>query len=143
MLQAGSAVQKVWIRHGDRAWDLQVVLEVDQASLRFLAFAMEQPVLRLTWDGNAEQRWSSQDVPEDFDPELILEDLILIRAHATQLQRELPSGWQLLDRTDRRELLHRGRVRTRIQMRGETYLIEHPQWGMHVEVVERVLEAVP
>lgn len=87
---------------------LQVLLEVDEHSLRLAVTHMGQVLASLVWDGQRLKVQRSRYLPEQVKLERILSDLQLALWPVEQVTQALPAGWQLQTTPDGTRTLAQG-----------------------------------
>ena len=86
----------------ERSIDVQ--LQVDAQALRLAAFALNQRVLMIVWDGRELQVQRHPMLPAEVDAARVLRDIQLCYWPAEAVRAALPAGWTLQDERSRRVL---------------------------------------
>lgn len=106
--------QRLSVHAGGKVKSLDVMLEVDAASVRLALLGFGQTAARLEWDG-AEMRASHADWwPAEVRGERILNDLQLVLWPADAVRSGLPQRWTLDATADKRVLRQAGEAVVRV-----------------------------
>ena len=109
-----SLVQRLHFKKGDGTevpgGSVDVLLEIDVASVHLAGFALGQRILTLTWNGQQLAAQRDPHLPAEADPVRILRDVELVYWPATAINAALPAGWIVSDDGQQRTLLHDGQV---------------------------------
>lgn len=110
-----SLVQRLTVRElpsgaGETAAEhsIDVQLQIDAQALRLAAFALNQRVLTIVWDGRELQVQRHPMLPAEVDAARVLRDIQLCYWPAEAVRAALPAGWTLDDERSRRVLSHEG-----------------------------------
>lgn len=110
---------------------LEAQLEIEPAELRLAAFALNQRVLTLRWDGRELQAQRHRMLPEEVDAARVLRDVQLVYWPLAAVAAALPAAWQVSDEEGRRSLRFEGRLQVQIDYAGT------PRWQGVAELDNR------
>ena len=111
---------------------LEAQLEIEPTELRLAAFAMNQRVLLLRWDGHHLDVKRHPLLPAAVDAGRVLRDIQLVYWPLSAVQAALPPGWSVQDTGTERRLLHEGEIEVQISYAGE------PRWQGRAELDNRL-----
>ncbi|WP_179958151.1 DUF3261 domain-containing protein [Chitinimonas arctica] len=115
-------------KDNDAQQSLDVLLEIDPAKVKLAAFALNQRILTLDWDGTRLHSERHPRLPAEVDAERVLRDLQWALWPAEAIRAGLPAGWTLEDSAGQRVLRHAGQVQLRIGYSGT------PRWQGKLEL---------
>lgn len=110
---------------------LEAQIEIDPQALRLAAFAMNQRVLLLQWDGSALQQQRHTMLPAAVDGARVLRDVQLAYWPAAAIAAALPAGWSVADEGSRRTLAFEGQPQVLIDYSAS------PRWAGRAELDNR------
>ncbi len=110
---------------------LDAQLEIEPAELRLAAFALNQRVLSLRWDGRDLTQTRHPLLPRAVDAARVLRDVQLAYWPLASLQSALPAGWTAEDGSSWRELRLNGQTQLRIDYAGQ------PRWKGRADLDNR------
>ncbi|WP_077038084.1 DUF3261 domain-containing protein, partial [Pelomonas sp. KK5] len=111
---------------------LDVQLEVDDTELRLAAFALNQRVLMLRWDGRELQQQRHLMLPAEVDGARVLRDIQLAYWPREALATALPAGWSVDEQGQRRVIRMGDIVQMQIDYTGQ------PRWQGRAEIDNRL-----
>ena len=119
-----------------RERSLEAQLEIETGELRLAAFAMNQRVLLLHWDGHNLEVKRHALLPAAVDAGRVLRDIQLVYWPLAAVQAALPPGWTVEDTgATQRRLLHEGEVEVQIAYAGPA---SAPRWQGRAELDNRL-----
>lgn len=110
---------------------LEGQLEIEPGELRLAAFALNQRVLMLRWDGLALQTQRHALLPAEVDAERVLRDVQLVYWPLAAVAAALPPGWTVADAHSQRRLSFGDQVQVLIDYAGL------PRWQGRAELDNR------
>jgi len=110
---------------------LEAQLEIEPGELRLAAFALNQRVLMLRWDGLALQTQRHALLPAEVDAERVLRDVQLVYWPLAAVAAALPAGWTVADADSQRLLSFGDQVQVLIDYAGL------PRWQGRAELDNR------
>jgi len=110
---------------------LEAQLEIEAGELRLAAFALNQRVLMLRWDGLALQTQRHALLPAEVDAERVLRDVQLVYWPLAAVAAALPAGWTVADADSQRLLSFGDQVQVLIDYAGQ------PRWQGRAELDNR------
>jgi Protein of unknown function (DUF3261) len=111
---------------------LEAQVEIEPAELRLAAFALNQRVLMLSWDGRELQVQRHLMLPAEVDAARVLRDLQFVYWPLAAVVAALPAGWSVADLGPRRTLSFDGQVRMQVDYAGL------PRWQGRAELDNRL-----
>jgi hypothetical protein len=111
---------------------LEAQLEVEPAELRLAAFAMNQRVLLLRWDGHNLDVKRHPMLPAAVDASRVLRDIQLVYWPLASVQAALPADWTVEEVGVQRLLKHDGEIEVQIAYAGA------PRWRGRAELDNRL-----
>jgi len=114
-----------------REQSLDAQLEIEPTELRLAAFALNQRVLSLRWDGRELTQTRHPLLPRGVDAERVLRDVQLTYWPLASVQAALPAGWTAEDGSAWRELRLNGQTQVRIDYAGQ------PRWQGRADLDNR------
>ena len=127
--------QRLQVRAGDREFEFEALLEVDEQSLRLALLAFARPLARLHWDGSTLQQHTAVGWPPAVSAERVLSDLVLVLWPAAVVATALPADWSLQYDSTARELRWRGMAVQRVHYDGaQRVLLEHLVLGYRMQI---------
>jgi len=116
-LPTGAALERPTAEHS-----IDAQLEIDPDAVRLAAFALNQRVLMLAWDGRALQAQRHLLLPAEVDATRVLRDVQLVYWPLAAVAAALPGGWAVDDAGPQRRLSFEGRTQVQIDYAGT------PRW---------------
>jgi len=110
---------------------LDALLEIEPGELRLAAFALNQRVLSLRWDGRELGQNRHPLLPRAVDAERVLRDVQLAYWPLASVRAALPAAWSVEDGEGWRELRLNGQLQLRIDYAGR------PRWQGRTDLDNR------
>lgn len=127
---------------------LEALLELDAHHLQLAGMGMGQRLLTLHWDGQQLHSQRHPRLPATVQAEDVLQDVQWVYGPGPALQAALPTGWQLDEQNNVRELRHGGTLWLRVRYQSRDHWqgvaeLEQLRRGYRLRIESRAVEPSP